>query len=139
MFYGLRTVGFRGQWISEDSGFRIRNLGWVQVFGIKRVSSWVCSSLGIEFIGHTEADGAKQSPKPVSVGLIETEELEKYITIREEVYEKAKDFDSKIISFETAIRRPYFHMRPLNSVELENWTSYLDFIGREGDLTRYFQ
>ncbi|RXI07161.1 hypothetical protein DVH24_026297 [Malus domestica] len=89
-----------------------------------------------EFIGHTEADGAEQSFKPVSVGLTETEELEKYITIREEVYEKAKDFDSKIISFETAIRRPYFHMRPLNSVELENWTSYLDFIGRESDLTR---
>ncbi|CAN6698352.1 unnamed protein product [Malus baccata var. baccata] len=58
------------------------------------------------------ADGAEQSPKPVSVGLTETEELEKYITIREEVYEKAKDFDSKIISFETAIRRPYFHIQP---------------------------
>ncbi|KAM1755444.1 hypothetical protein ACFX12_007774 [Malus domestica] len=27
-----------GQWVSEDSGFEIRNLGWVQVFGIGRVS-----------------------------------------------------------------------------------------------------
>ncbi|KAM1397344.1 hypothetical protein ACFX2I_014938 [Malus domestica] len=100
MVYGLRTVGFKGQWVSEDSGFGIRNLGWVQVFGIGRVSSWVCSGLGIEFIGHTEADGAEHSPKPVSVGLTEAEELKKYITIREEVYEKAKDFGSKIISFE---------------------------------------
>ncbi|CAN6718415.1 unnamed protein product [Malus baccata var. baccata] len=91
--------------------------------------------LFIEFIGHTEADGAEHSPKPISVGLTEAEELKKYITIKEEVYEKAKDFGSKIISFETAIRRPYFHMRPLNSVELENWTSCLDFIEREDDLT----
>ncbi|CAN6585756.1 unnamed protein product [Malus baccata var. baccata] len=91
--------------------------------------------LFIEFIGHTEADGAEHSPKPVSVGLTEAEELKKYITIKEEVYEKAKDFGSKIISFEIAIRRPYFHMRPLNSVELENWTSCLDFIEREDDLT----
>ncbi|RXH77993.1 hypothetical protein DVH24_039964 [Malus domestica] len=93
----------------------------------------------VEFIGHTEADGAEHSPKPISVGLTEAEELKKYITIREEVYEKAKDFGSKIISFETAIRRPYFHMQPLNSVELENWTSCLDFIEREDDLTMYFQ
>ncbi|KAM2763047.1 hypothetical protein PS2_014703 [Malus domestica] len=93
----------------------------------------------IEFIGHTEADGAEHSPKPISIGLTEAEELKKYITIREEVYEKAKDFGSKIISFETAIRRPYFHMQPLNSVELENWTSCLDFIEREDDLTMYFK
>ncbi|RXH88661.1 hypothetical protein DVH24_000260 [Malus domestica] len=82
------------------------------------------------------ADGAEQSLKPVSAGLTEAEELEKYITIREEVYKKAKEFDSKIISFETAIRRPYFHVQPLNSAELENWTSYLDFIEEEGDLSK---
>ncbi|CAN6723428.1 unnamed protein product [Malus baccata var. baccata] len=82
------------------------------------------------------ANGAEQSPKPVSAGLTKAEELEKYITSREEVYKKAKEFDSKIISFETAIRRPYFHVQPLNSVELENWTSYLDFIEREGDLSK---
>ncbi|RXH84223.1 hypothetical protein DVH24_027122 [Malus domestica] len=71
--------------------------------------------LFIEFIGHTKADGAEQSHKPVSVGLTEAGELE---------------------NFETAIRRPYFHVRPFNSVELENWTSYLDFIEREGDLSK---
>ncbi|KAM1811112.1 hypothetical protein TB2_027254 [Malus domestica] len=81
-------------------------------------------------------DGAEQSPKPISVRLTEAEELEKYITIREEVYKKAKEFGSNIISFETAIKRPYFHVRPLNSVEVENWTSYLDFIERVGDLSK---
>ncbi|KAL6271342.1 hypothetical protein ACE6H2_028253 [Prunus campanulata] len=82
------------------------------------------------------SDVAEQSPKPVSAGLTEAEELEKYITIREEMYKKAKEFDSKIISFETAIRRPYFHVRPLNVAELENWNNYLDFIEREGDFNK---
>lgn len=47
--------------------------------------------------------------KPVSEGVIEAEEVESYIAIREELYKKAKEFDSKIIDFGTAIRRPYLH------------------------------
>ncbi|KAK8694046.1 hypothetical protein V6N13_071610 [Hibiscus sabdariffa] len=34
------------------------------------------------------------------------------------------------------IRRPYFHVRPLNVTELENWHNYLDFIESEGDLNK---
>ncbi|RDX61578.1 Pre-mRNA-processing factor 39, partial [Mucuna pruriens] len=86
--------------------------------------------------GEVHPDGAEHSPKSVSAGLTEADELEKYIAIREEMYRKAKEFDSKIIGFETAIRRPYFHVRPLNVGELENWHNYLDFIEREGDLSK---
>ncbi|XP_068473108.1 pre-mRNA-processing factor 39-1 isoform X3 [Phaseolus vulgaris] len=86
--------------------------------------------------GEVHPDGAENSPKSVSAGLTEAEELEKYIAIREEIYKKAKEFDSKIIGFETAIRRPYFHVRPLNVGELENWHNYLDFLEREGDLSK---
>ncbi|KAM1064655.1 hypothetical protein EV2_029459 [Malus domestica] len=64
---GFCSLGFRvkldvyfveyGLWF-EDSGFRIRNLGWVQVFEIGRVSSWVCSGLGwvqdLEVIGRNQ-------------------------------------------------------------------------------------
>ncbi|RXH71806.1 hypothetical protein DVH24_025307 [Malus domestica] len=89
--------------------------GWLTIYRFRLDKS--------KFIGHTEADGAEQSHKPISVGLTEAEELEKYITIREEVYKKAKEFDSNIISFETVIKRPYFHI-------------YLDFIEREGDLSK---
>ncbi|KAL6505253.1 hypothetical protein OROGR_025070 [Orobanche gracilis] len=77
--------------------------------------------------------GASES---VSASLKEAEELEKYIAIREEIYKNAKDFDSKIIGFETAIRRPYFHVRPLNVTELENWHNYLDFIEGEDDFNK---
>ncbi|KAF5960700.1 hypothetical protein HYC85_001909 [Camellia sinensis] len=81
-------------------------------------------------------NAVEQSPKPVSAGLTEAEELEKYIAIREEMYKKAKEFDSKIIGFETAIRRPYFHVRPLNVAELENWHNYLDFIEGGDDFNK---
>ena len=79
-----------------------------------------------------------ESPKPASAGITEAEELEKYITIREEMYNKAKEFQSKIIGFETAIKRPYFHVRPLNPVELANWNNYLDFVEAEDDFQKVF-
>ncbi|KAK2648546.1 hypothetical protein Ddye_016035 [Dipteronia dyeriana] len=81
-------------------------------------------------------DAAENSPKHESACSTEAEELEKYISIREEMYKKAKEFDSKIIGFETAIKRPYFHVKPLSVAELENWHNYLDFIEREGDFNK---
>lgn len=100
------------------------------------VGGVVSEGTGQAVEGEVRPDGAENSPKPVSAGLTEAEELEKYIAVREEMYKKAKEFDSKIIGFETAIRRPYFHVRPLNIGELENWHNYLDFIEREGDLSK---
>ncbi|XP_068653463.1 pre-mRNA-processing factor 39-1 [Aristolochia californica] len=78
----------------------------------------------------------QSSPKPVSVGLTDAEELEKYVAVREELYKKAKEFDSKIVDFETAIRRPYFHVRPLDEQQLENWHNYLDFIESGDDFNK---
>ncbi|KAE8660399.1 cysteine-rich repeat secretory protein 3-like isoform X1 [Hibiscus syriacus] len=86
--------------------------------------------------GEVHPDVAEQTPKTVTAGSTEAEELEKSVAIREELYQKAKELDSKIIGFETAIRRPYFHVRPLNVAELENWHNYLDFIEREGDFNK---
>ncbi|MBA0758055.1 hypothetical protein Gotri_021085, partial [Gossypium trilobum] len=86
--------------------------------------------------GEVHPDAAEQMQKPLTAGTTEAEELEKYVAIREELYKKAKELDSKIIGFETAIRRPYFHVRPLNVAELENWHNYLDFIEREGDFNK---
>lgn len=77
--------------------------------------------------GEVPPNAEEQPSKVVNASLKDAEELEKYIAIREEIYKKAKEFDSKIIGFETAIRRPYFHVRPLNVAELENWHNYLDF------------
>lgn len=86
--------------------------------------------------GEVHPDLAEQPSKPASAGLTEAEELEKYIAIREEIYKKAKEFDNKIFDFENAIRRPYFHVRPLNVAELENWHNYLDDIERGDDVNK---
>ncbi|XP_073150895.1 pre-mRNA-processing factor 39-1-like isoform X2 [Henckelia pumila] len=83
---------------------------------------------GEENEGEIPTGALEQSFKPLNASLKDAEELEKYISIREEIYKRAKEFDSKIIGFETAIRRPYFHVRPLNVAELENWHNYLDFV-----------
>ncbi|XP_071919102.1 pre-mRNA-processing factor 39-1 isoform X3 [Coffea arabica] len=91
---------------------------------------------GQEVEGENLPNAVEQSSKPVSASLKDAEELEKYIAVREEMYKKAKEFDSKIIGFETAIRRPYFHVRPLSGVELENWHNYLHFIEGVGDLSK---
>ncbi|KAF9669774.1 hypothetical protein SADUNF_Sadunf14G0142500 [Salix dunnii] len=66
----------------------------------------------------------------------EAEEVEKYIVVREETYKKAKEFDSKISDFESAIRWPCFHVRPLNVAKLEKWHNYLDMIEREDDFNK---
>ncbi|XP_078427792.1 tetratricopeptide repeat (TPR)-like superfamily protein isoform X2 [Wolffia australiana] len=89
---------------------------------------------GVE--GEVHPDSVEQSTKRVSEGLTEAEEVEKYIAIRDDVYKKAKEYESKIIGFETAIRRPYFHVRPLDDPELENWHTYLDFIERGDDFNK---
>ena len=89
--------------------------------------------------GEVHPDASEQTPKPVSAGSTEAEELEEYVAVREELYKRAKEFDYKILGFETAIRRPYFHVRPLNVSELENWHNYLDFIEREGDFNKVFE
>ena len=86
--------------------------------------------------GELRPDGVEQPSKPASTGLTEAEELEKYLAVREDLYKKAKEFESKIINFETAIRRPYFHVRPLDDPELENWHNYLDFIEKEDDINK---
>lgn len=35
--------------------------------------------------------------------------------------------------FETAIKRPYFHIRPLDAAQLVTWNQYLDYVEQLGD------
>ncbi|KAH8731431.1 hypothetical protein GQ44DRAFT_698733 [Phaeosphaeriaceae sp. PMI808] len=39
-------------------------------------------------------------------------------------------------NFETAIRRPYFHVTELEESELDNWRKYLDYEEKQGDFQR---
>jgi pre-mRNA-processing factor 39 len=86
--------------------------------------------------GVAQSDDTDKSGQPEDLSSTDVENLAKYISIREEMYKKAKEYESKIIGFEIAIRRPYFHVEPLDNPELENWHNYLDFIEKEEEISK---
>ncbi|KAF7840405.1 Pre-mRNA-processing factor 39 [Senna tora] len=59
--------------------------------------------------------------------------LKKYRKFGEQLYRDACQLDLKISSFETNIRRSYFHVRPLDASQLQIWHHYLDFVELQGD------
>lgn len=68
-----------------------------------------------------------------SVGLVRSKALQKYICIGEQIYKEAGQLDKKINCFENNIRRPYFHVKPLDDIQLKNWHDYLSFAEKQGD------
>ncbi|KAM0871484.1 hypothetical protein ACQ4PT_039374 [Festuca glaucescens] len=86
--------------------------------------------------GEAHQNDVDKTAEPEISCSTEAEDKAKYVSVREEMYKKAKEYESKIIVFEQAIRRPYFHVRPLDKPELENWHSYLDFIESEEDINK---
>ncbi|TKY60102.1 Pre-mRNA-processing factor 39 [Spatholobus suberectus] len=68
-----------------------------------------------------------------SVGLTSSIALKRYRAIGELLYHNACELYSKISPFEANIRRHYFHVRPLDANQLQNWHNYLDFIELQGD------
>ncbi|XP_049936494.1 pre-mRNA-processing factor 39-1 isoform X2 [Nymphaea colorata] len=59
--------------------------------------------------------------------------LEKYLSAGGQLYHEANCLDGEIKQFEAGIRRPYFHVKPLDSSQLKNWHMYLDFIETKTD------
>nr|DAD37614.1 TPA_asm: hypothetical protein HUJ06_008255 [Nelumbo nucifera] len=68
-----------------------------------------------------------------AIGLHNFKGLQKYLLAGEWFYQKARKLDAKIHCFESQIRRPYFHVKPLDANQLENWHHYLDFVEMQGD------
>ncbi|KAH7440208.1 hypothetical protein KP509_04G096600 [Ceratopteris richardii] len=66
----------------------------------------------------------------------EENELAKFNYFRDELYKAAKEQDARISDYESAIRRPYFHVKPLDDAQLANWHRYLDFMEKEGDFAK---
>ncbi|KAK7247229.1 hypothetical protein RIF29_42107 [Crotalaria pallida] len=68
-----------------------------------------------------------------SLGSTTSIAINKYRIIGEQLYLNACDLDSKISSFEANIGRYYFHVRPIDACQLQNWHDYLDFIELQED------
>ncbi|XP_024519001.1 pre-mRNA-processing factor 39 isoform X1 [Selaginella moellendorffii] len=81
-----------------------------------------------EQIDKAGADETAEAPKDP--------EVERFIRRREELYKSTKEWDAKVREYETAIRRPYFHVKPLDDLQLLNWHRYLDFLEKEGDFDK---
>lgn len=61
---------------------------------------------------------------------------EKVIAARQKVFTALGEEVRKRWTFEEAIKRPYFHVKPLERVQLKNWREYLDFEIGNGDHRR---
>ncbi|XP_020881069.1 RNA polymerase II degradation factor 1 isoform X2 [Arabidopsis lyrata subsp. lyrata] len=59
--------------------------------------------------------------------------LHAYWSIGEQFYQDSQQLMEKISCFETQIRRPYFHVNPLDTNQLDNWHAYLSFAETYGD------
>lgn len=59
--------------------------------------------------------------------------LKQYLSAGEQLYHKSTQIDGDIKCFEACIRRPYFHVNPLDCSQLDNWHKYLDFVEHQGD------
>lgn len=57
---------------------------------------------------------------------------EKIISIREVWFKQNEEEISKRWAFEEGIKRPYFHVKPLERSQLKNWRDYLDFEIQQG-------
>ncbi|KAM7270305.1 hypothetical protein ACFE04_029519 [Oxalis oulophora] len=59
--------------------------------------------------------------------------LQKYVSIGENFYKDACQLDKEIRDFEAHIKRPYYHVKPLDVGQLEAWHHYLNFVEIHGD------
>ena len=58
---------------------------------------------------------------------------EKIIYERRKVFKETESKAQSRWKFEEAIKRPYFHIKPLESLQLKNWTEYLEFEQKQDD------
>uniref|UniRef100_A0A1A9WVH7 Pre-mRNA-processing factor 39 n=1 Tax=Glossina brevipalpis TaxID=37001 RepID=A0A1A9WVH7_9MUSC len=61
---------------------------------------------------------------------------DKIISIRRKLHKSTVTAVTARWSFEEGIKRPYFHVKPLERCQLKNWKDYLDFEIEKGDRKR---
>ncbi|XP_010187780.1 PREDICTED: pre-mRNA-processing factor 39-like, partial [Mesitornis unicolor] len=69
----------------------------------------------------------KASAKDPEEDLDQEKIRELVISMRQQIYAQNEAEVSKRWNFEDGIKRPYFHVKPLERAQLRNWREYLDF------------
>ncbi|KAI9030612.1 pre-mRNA-processing factor 39 [Hyaloraphidium curvatum] len=63
---------------------------------------------------------------------------QKIHALKSEIYMKTQEAVMKRWVYEGEVKRPYFHVKPLDDAQLENWRKYLFFEEGEGDISRTY-
>jgi pre-mRNA-processing factor 39 len=84
----------------------------------------------------SESAGYQGGPKGVSEMEIEREVRTKIDNFYLETFTSTQAETTKRWTYESEIKRPYFHVTELDYAQLANWRKYLDFEESEGDYSR---
>ncbi|KAI1481700.1 pre-mRNA-processing factor 39 [Daldinia eschscholtzii] len=88
------------------------------------------------FRAEVEAESAAYGAVPRAELEVERDIRVKIDAMFYEVFQKTQDETNKRWTYESEIKRPYFHVTELESSQLANWRKYLDFEESEGDFAR---
>ncbi|CAH0551985.1 unnamed protein product [Brassicogethes aeneus] len=61
---------------------------------------------------------------------------ERIVSIRRKIHKNTVSAVTARWNYEEGIKRPYFHVKPLERCQLKNWQDYLDYEIEQGDKTR---
>ncbi|KAH8657440.1 hypothetical protein BGZ60DRAFT_531607 [Tricladium varicosporioides] len=86
------------------------------------------------FRGEVEAEGFQSGPKGELE--IEREMRTKIDNFHLETFTRTQTETTKRWTYESEVKRPYFHVTELDHPQLVNWRKYLDFEEAEGDYVR---
>ncbi|XP_061402957.1 pre-mRNA-processing factor 39 [Musca vetustissima] len=90
--------------------------------------------------GDTVTEEKKSSEDLSDLSTLTEEEIssikDKVISIRRKLHKSTVAAVTSRWTFEEGIKRPYFHVKPLERCQLKNWKEYLDFEIEKGDRKR---
>lgn len=86
-------------------------------------------------VGMTVPDAPQAAVPATAEELITDEQIKAaWLASVDEVYTVTKEEWFRRKPFEDAIKRPYFHVKPLDLAQLQNWSRYLDYIEEKKDI-----
>ncbi|KAK9777032.1 putative Pre-mRNA-processing factor 39 [Seiridium cardinale] len=88
------------------------------------------------FRAEVEAESASYGGMPKTELELERDIRAKIDTLYYETFRQTQEETTKRWTYESEIKRPYFHVTELETAQMANWRKYLDFEEAEGDFVR---
>lgn len=89
-----------------------------------------------QFTSEVMAENASFQAAPKGELVVEREVRSKVDNYHLEIFTRTQTETTKRWTYESEVKRPYFHVTELDHAQLANWRKYLDFEEAEGDYTR---